>query len=173
MEELKALFGDGALTYGELESKLKESNIELANLKKGEYVSKGKLDRINSEYKDLQARYTELQKGTENYENLKTELETLKSEKLTNEQLKIIRDARVDEKFSKFVLNEVKSQLKENEKFEDVLNAYVKENQHFLTTRQNVFKQGASMQDLEHGNGVDDKNTNQIMNSILRNRGEN
>lgn len=50
MEKLKELFGDGALTFSELEEKLKDNkDIKLANLASGNWVDKKKLTDTEAE----------------------------------------------------------------------------------------------------------------------------
>ena len=56
MDKLKALFGDKALTYAELEAALKDSKeIKLANLASGQYVDIGKFKQAETQANDLQA----------------------------------------------------------------------------------------------------------------------
>lgn len=172
MDELKSLFGDGSLSYDEFASKLAENNIKLANLKSGAYVDKAKLDKASTSLSELQSKYDELVASTKNYEADKKELETFRTEKANKESIDKILGAKVDSKYAKFVLSEIKSNLGENEKFEDALTKYVKENPQYLTARQGVLKFGTP--DLEKGNAPENKKTtNQTMNEILRSRGEN
>jgi hypothetical protein len=50
MDKLKALFGEEALTYSQLEEKLKDNKeIKLANLAAGSHISKGKYDDVVAE----------------------------------------------------------------------------------------------------------------------------
>lgn len=50
MDKLKALFGEEALTWGQLEEKLKDNKeIKLANLAAGSHISKGKYDDVVAE----------------------------------------------------------------------------------------------------------------------------
>ncbi|HWP51805.1 MAG TPA: phage scaffolding protein [Clostridia bacterium] len=59
MEQLKQLFGDKALTYGELEAALKGcKDLKLANLAGGQYVDKAK-------YAQLEAQLAEAKTGRE------------------------------------------------------------------------------------------------------------
>lgn len=173
MDELKSLFGEGALTYEEFESKLAENNIKLANLKSGMYVDKSKLDKANTSYNELQAKYNELVENTKTYDADKKELEAFRTEKANRDYIDKIVGAKVDNKYAKFVLSEIKSSMGENDKFDDVLSKYVKDNPQYLTTRQGVFKFGSSSPDLENGKGTETKTINQTMNEIIRNRGEN
>lgn len=171
MDELKSLFGEGSLTYDEFESKLTEGNIKLANLKSGAYVDKSKLDKANSNYGELQAKYNELFESTKNYEADKKELEAYRTKEANAELIEKVKGAKVDDRYAKFVLSEVKGLMNEGDKFDDTLAKYVKDNPQYLTTRKGVFKVGASSPNLEQGNAPS-QNVNQIMNEIFRNKGE-
>lgn len=172
MEELKSIFGEEALNYEQFMAKVGEGNIKLANINAGGYVDKSKLDKQINSNKDLQAKYDELLKNTENYEAITKELNELRQEKETAGLFSQIRDAKVDDKFAKFVLSEVRGGLGEGEKFEDALAKFVKENPQYLTTRQGVFRVGSSTPNLENGTKSPAETTNQMMNSIIRKRGE-
>lgn len=173
MEELKTLFGEGSLSYDEFASKLGENNIKLANLKSGSYVDKAKLDKVNTSYSELETKYNALVESTKNYEAEKKELETFRTEKANKELIDKITNAKIDNKYAKFVLSEINSMVDDNNKFDDVLAKYVKDNPQYLVTRQGVLRFG-TLPDLEKGNSpVDNKSTNQTMNDIIRNRGEN
>ena len=51
MDKLKALFGTEALTFEQLEEKLKDNKeIKLANLAAGSHISKGKYDELETKY---------------------------------------------------------------------------------------------------------------------------
>jgi len=55
MEFLKSIFEDKALTYADLEAKLKDSkDIKLANLASGKYVDKDKFDKVELKANDLE-----------------------------------------------------------------------------------------------------------------------
>lgn len=169
MEELKVLFGENALTYDEFEAKVNSAgNIKLANLKSGLYVDKAKLEKATTSYTELETKYNKLVEDTKTYEADKKELETFKAEKANNELLSKVAGAKVDTKFQKFVLSEVKSSMKDDDKFEDVLSEYVKNNPQYLEVRQGVFKFGASTPNLEQGSSMTEKSINQQMNDIIR-----
>lgn len=51
MDKLKALFGTEALTWEQLEEKLKDNkDVKLANLAAGSHISKGKYDELETKY---------------------------------------------------------------------------------------------------------------------------
>lgn len=91
LDFLKKLFGeDGktALTFDEFKAAAEKANLDLADLSGGEYISKGKYDRVVGErdkYKkqideDLKPKLSELQNKGSSDEQLKKELETAKQE---------------------------------------------------------------------------------------------
>lgn len=170
MEDLKSLFGEETLSYEQFTEKVSNANIKLANINAGGYVEKAKLDKQITSNKELQAKYDELVKNTENYEAITQELNSLREEKTNNELAKQIHNANVDDKFAKFVLSEVRSIMKEGDKFEDVLSKYVKDNPQYLTQRQGAFRFfGSSTPNLEQGNQANTKSENETMNDIFRN----
>ena len=75
MEFLKELFADGSLSYDELSAKVQEKGFKLADLSKGEYVSKGKYDQLNDTLKVKEDALTnalkEAEKGSSASEALK------------------------------------------------------------------------------------------------------
>lgn len=170
MESLKSVFNNGVLTYEEFEAKCKENNIKLANLESGEYVDKEKLTRTNTSLNELKDKYARLVEDTKDYESNKKELNLLKQEKENDNLLSKIHEAKVDNKYAKFVLSEVKGKVDDNNSFDDVLKGYVKENPHFLETRSSVYLKGSSSPNLENANGNPQETENEIMNNIIRNR---
>ena len=85
MELLKAIFGDKALTFSELEAALKDNKeLKLANLAEGGYVGKEKFEALETKNKTL----SEQLKGLENIkpDELQAEITRLKSENEAAEQ---------------------------------------------------------------------------------------
>lgn len=172
MEELKSLFDGGSLSYDELISKCREQKIELANIGNGGYVSREKLNKEIAKTAELREQYTQLVNSTKDYETNMKELNTLRAEKENQGLIDKINGAKIDSKYAKFVLSEVKSQVNDENKFDDVLAKYVKENPQFLTTRTGVFSRGTSTPDLENGE-QHTKSVNEQMNDIFRSYKEN
>lgn len=166
--DLKALFGEDALNYEQFTAKITEQGIKLADLSTSTYVDKGKLEKQIASNKELQAKYDELAKNTENYEAITKELNELKEEKVTNGYFEQIRNAKVDDKFSKFVLSEIRGSMKEGEKFEDVLGKYVKENPQYLMAKQGAVQFNSP--NLENGGSLPTKSENEIINDLIRRR---
>ena len=171
MEELKALFGDGSLTYDEFEQKLGEAtDIKLANIKKGEYVSRTKYAEAEKNANDWHTKYDALTESTKDYETMKTNYETLSNEHKTlleqvdsEKKMNLVLNANVNPKFAKFVMSEVSAQTSDGKDFQKVLEEYLNENKEFLssTTPKGTFV------DLEHGTSVP-KSPNDKMNKLIR-----
>lgn len=154
------------------QDKLKEF-VEAINVANGLDVEKYKsqYNELAGQLREVENKYNELVEATKDFETTKAELEQFKAEKENNDLLQKITDAKIDERFSKFVLNEIKSGLKDGDKFEDNLANYVKENPQFLTARQGAFK-FSSTPDLEQGKVDEEKTSNQIMNDLFRSKKE-
>lgn len=171
MEEIKNLFGEETLSYEQFAEKLNTAeNLKLVNIKEKDngYVAKEKLDKVLHSYNELKTKYSQLLDETSSHEKDLEELKAMRAEKENADKLDKIRQAKVDDKFAKFVLSEIKGTIKENEKFEDVLEKFVKENPQYLTVRQGVFSFGASSPNLEQGSNANTESTNSIMNKIFR-----
>ena len=63
MEFLKALFGDGPLTYDQLTAKAKEAGLKVVNIADGSYISRNKFDDtvngLKTQVTDLQGQITQ------------------------------------------------------------------------------------------------------------------
>lgn len=155
------------------QDKLKEF-VEAINVANGLDVEKYKnqYNELAGQLKQVEGKYNELVEATKDFESTKAELEQFRAEKENQGYLEQISNAKIDNRFSKFVLNEVKSSLKDGDKFEDCLANYVKENPQFLTARQGAFK-FTSTPDLEQGKVSEEKTANQIMNDLFRSKNEN
>ena len=101
MEFLKDVFGDKALTYSELDAELKDNkDIKLANLAKGEYVSKDKLDTKIKELETANNTIRDLQETVKKFDGV--DVEKLKSDvaawekKYNSDISNIKRDSAVD-----------------------------------------------------------------------------
>ncbi len=71
MEFLKEVFGDGSLTYAELEEKLKGNDkIKLANLASGLYVDKGKLAGVEAELAAAKQSNADLQEAVKKFDGV-------------------------------------------------------------------------------------------------------
>lgn len=167
MEELQELFGDGALSYADFEAKVAEAGLKLANLKGGGYVDKGKYDKLAGEY----AKYKQENDVSKyaDYDTLKAELEKLKAEKEEAEFVAKVAEAKVDAKFQKFVVAEVKPLVSDKKDFKTCLDEYLKENPQFVENvqRRGVIRSGSQVS-LDEGSGAGAKNINQKMNDFIR-----
>lgn len=169
MDELKELFGDGSLDYTTFEQKLTESGIKLANLEKGEYVAKGKHEKLAKEFEKYKAE-NDISKFAD-YENIKSELDTLKIEKAERELLEKVVKSGVNEKFQKFVISEVKSLVTEQKDFDACLKDYLTENKQFteVEKQKGFFQKGSSSTKLQ-GNEPNEKEFGKKLNEFLRSK---
>lgn len=79
MEKLKALFGTDALTWEQLEEKLKDNKeVKIANLASGQYVDKKKLDDKVAELATAQTTITGLQDTVKKFDGV--DIEKLKKD---------------------------------------------------------------------------------------------
>lgn len=167
MDELQELFGDEALNYADFSAKLSEKGIKLANIKAGGYVDKGKYDKLAGEY----AKYKQENDVSKyaDYDTLKAELEKLKAEKEEAEYVAKVAEAKVDAKFQKFVVSEVKPLVSDKKDFKTCLDEYLKENPQFVENvqRRGVIRSGSQVS-LDEGSGAGAKNINQKMNDFIR-----
>ena len=167
MDELQELFGEESLSYADFTAKLNEKGIKLANIKAGGYVDKGKYDKLAGEY----AKYKQENDVSKyaDYDTLKAELEKLKAEKEEAEFVAKVAEARVDARFQKFVVAEVKPLVSDKKDFKTCLDEYLKENPQFVENvqRRGVIRSGSQVS-LDEGSGASAKNINQKMNDFIR-----
>ncbi len=167
MDELQELFGEESLSYADFTAKLNEKGIKLANIKAGGYVDKGKYDKLAGEY----AKYKQENDVSKyaDYDTLKAELEKLKAEKEEAEFVAKVAEAKVDAKFQKFVVSEVKPLVSDKKDFKSCLDEYLKENPQFVENvqRRGVIRSGSQVS-LDEGSGASAKNINQKMNDFIR-----
>ena len=167
MDELQELFGEESLSYADFTAKLNEKGIKLANIKAGGYVDKGKYDKLAGEY----AKYKQENDVSKyaDYDTLKAELEKLKAEKEEAEFVAKVAEAKVDAKFQKFVVSEVKPLVSDKKDFKTCLDEYLKENPQFVENvqRRGVIRSGSQVS-LDEGSGAGAKNINQKMNDFIR-----
>lgn len=167
MDELQELFGEESLSYADFTAKLNEKGIKLANIKAGGYVDKGKYDKLAGEY----AKYKQENDVSKyaDYDTLKAELEKLKAEKEEAEFVAKVAEAKVDAKFQKFVVAEVKPLVSDKKDFKTCLDEYLKENPQFVENvqRRGVIRSGSQVS-LDEGSGAGAKNINQKMNDFIR-----
>lgn len=168
MDELKALFGEGTLTYAEFEQKCTEGGIKLANLATGGYVSKEKHERLQKDFDKFKAE-NDTSKYSD-YDTIKSELETLKAQNAERELLEKISTAKVDGKFSKFVLSEVKGLVTDKKDFDACLTEYLQSNPQFVEQAQPQGNRGfftSSSVNLD-GKSTGAKTTDEKMNNFLK-----
>lgn len=156
MENLKNLLGSAyheGITVEEINTFLSGKNY--VNLKDGGYVDKNKYDTLKTNYDNLK-------ESTKDYETIKNEHKTLTEEKTRSTYLAKIKEAGIDDKFAKFVLSEIE----QNDKFDDNLKAYIKNNPQYNATKEpkKVINSNVNVND----GSQEEKNVNQQMNDIFR-----
>ena len=170
MEELKALFGEGSLSYEEFSQKLGEAKdtINLANLKSDKYVDKDKLVKAEKKLTELQTKFSALEESTKGFGDLQTSYDTLKAnydalitKQEEAEKMALISSANVNPKFAKFIYAEVSSMTNESKDFKTALAEYLNDNKEFLNVKQGTYV------DLE-GGIPQSKTANEKMNDFIR-----
>ena len=169
MEELKGLFGEDALTYAQLEQKLNASDtIKLANLKSNTYVDINKFAKAQSEAKDYKEKYNALFETTKDYDDVKAKYSQYVEKEENSQMFEKLKAYKIDEKFSKFVFNEVKSTVNDKKDFDTALKEYASQNPQFVSANQkSLFVKKSTTPNLENGQ-EQPKQENQTMNEILR-----
>lgn len=178
MEELKALFGDQAISYEEFEKKLADSGdtIRLANLKTGMYVNKGKLDKQIKRFEKYKAKNESKEEAEQDmdaqYASLKAEYDSMSKKYATllkkqdmAEKMDLISKANVDKKFAEFVYSKVDPQVSRSKDFQTALGEFLKDNSQYLSASKGTFV------DLQNGNSGT-KSPNQRMNDFIRRKGK-
>lgn len=168
MEELESLFGGLKLDYKEFAQKVDEAGIKLANLKSGGYVDKGKYEKLEKSELDWKTKFEALTESTKDYEQLKTNFETLTAEhtKLLEQQendkkTNLVKEARVNPKFVEFVVDKVSKLTDDKKDFQTALSEYLKENSEFISANKGTFV------NLETGTPAP-KTENEKMNEFIR-----
>lgn len=141
--------------HGKLITEAKE---EILNLKTQVNSFETEKQKYESKLKDYETKMQENDKSLKNFQDLTNENKQLKSQMQLNE-------SNVKKEFSKFVANEVLSQVNDENDFASVLENYKKENpQYFGET---VVKKVQSSPTL-NGGDTRPQTTNDIMNDLLR-----
>lgn len=167
---LKQFFGeDGttAITYEQLSQGIASKGIKLADLSLGGYVAKDKFDEQTRKFNDYKTK-NDISKYAD-YDAIKAELETLKTEKADRELIEKLSAKKVKPEFQKFVLSEVKANVTEQVDFDKAMEAYLKENAQYIAIeddgKKKIFKNSSVQLD---GGAGENKGINQKMNSLFR-----
>lgn len=170
MDFLKQFFGeDGntAITYEQLSQGVTSKGMKLADLSLGGYIAKDKFDDQVRKFNDYKAK-NDVSKYAD-YDDMKAELDALKTEKADRELLEKLSGKKVKQEFQKFVLSEIKANVTEQVTFDKAMEDYLKANTQYIATeekgKQTFFK--SSSVPLENGAG-ETKNTNAKMNALFR-----
>jgi hypothetical protein len=171
MDFLKQFFGeDGntAITYEQLSQGITSKGMKLADLSLGGYVDKNKFDDQVRKFNDYKAK-NDVSKYAD-YDDLKTELEALRTEKADRELMSKLSSKNVKPEFQEFVLTKIKANVTEQVTFDKAMEDFLKENAQYVVSEEEgkkpFFK--SSSAPLNGGSG-EKKNTNEKMNSFIRN----
>ena len=164
MEELRELFNEGAISFDDFTAKLSAKGIKLADLSKDGYVDKNKYNKVVNDFAEYK-KNNDVSKYAD-YDTIKAEIETLKSEKIERDYLEKISSAKVDDKFKKFVLSEVKPLVTDKKDFDTCLKEYLETNTQFVGNSQ-TFSKGSSSLNLQGGDSGTSKE-NKYMNDLIR-----
>ena len=141
-----------------IEAIMTEHGKALTSLKEKNEEYKDMISKYENDIKELNSSIAEKDKSLENYSQVTNENKDLKA------QLQMSA-SNVKKEFSKFVTNEVMSQVDDEHSFEKVLEGYKKENpQYFGDT---VVKKVQTSPSL-NGGTPKEPTTNDIMNDIIR-----
>jgi len=141
--------------HGKLITEAKEQILELKTQVNGFETEKQKYE---SKIQDYEAKMQESKQSLKNYENMASENKQLRSQMQLN-------DSNVKKEFSKFVANEVLSQVNDDNDFASVLEHYKQENPQYFGDP--IVKKVQSSPTLTGGDTAP-QTTNDIMNDLLR-----
>ena len=165
MEELKSVFGEEALTYESFTQKVTDAGLKLGNLGSGNYVAKGKFDKLQTEFNQYKLD-NDVSKYAD-YDSIKQELADLKAQQVESAQLGEVSKAGVDEKFAKFVMSEVRAMVDDKKDFATCLKEYLDANEQYKVAQsKSFFTKGNTSLNLQGKDGA--KSVNQKMNEFLR-----
>lgn len=170
MDFLKQFFGEdgsSAITYEQLAQGIASKGMKLADLSLGGYVDKNKFDDQVRKFSDYKAK-NDVSKYAD-YDDIKAELEALKTEKADRELMEKLSAKKVKPEFQRFVLSEIKGAVTDDVEFDKAMETYLKENPQYIAVeekaKQTFFKSSSTL--LDNGSG-ESKNTNQKMNALFR-----
>lgn len=169
MEDLfKSFFNEGeAINYEQFSQKLNESGMKLADINAGGYVDKNKYDRIVNEYADYKSK-NDVSKYAD-YDKIKADLEQYKIKETEREKTDKLKNAKVDDKFVRFVMSEVDTMVNDKEDFDKCLEKYLKENPQYVSAQKPVITFGSGINIEGDGKGAPTQNeTNKLMNKLIR-----
>lgn len=167
MEELKSIFGEESLSYESFTQKVTDAGLKLGNLGSGNYVAKGKYDKLQTEF-DKYKTDNDVSKYAD-YDSIKEELASLKTQQVESAQLGEISKAGVDDKFAKFVMSEVRAMVDDKKDFTTCLKEYLDANEQYkVSQNKSFFTKGSTSLNLQGQDTT--KNINQKMNEFLRSK---
>lgn len=181
-EELKELFGDGALSYEDFTKAIESKGIKLANLSAGGYVAKSKYDDdlkkakaldYKKKFEDLQASIegddgvnAKLKNITTERDDYKSKYETLNEEYSVLNATNKVANAGIKPEFAEYVATKVLKMTSDTIDFDTALKSYKAKNPQF-NVETTVVKKNSSVS-LDGKEQTNQNETNQIMNDLIR-----
>ena len=164
----KSFFSEGeAINYEQFNQKLGESGMKIVDINAGGYVDKNKYDRMVNEYTDYKSK-NDVSKYAD-YDTIKSELQQYKIKEVEQQKTDKIKQAKVDDKFVRFIISEVDNMVNDKEDFDKCLEKYLKDNPQYITTTKPIITFGSSVN--VEGDGKNNSQvapTNKVMNALLR-----
>lgn len=146
MANIKEILGDAYkedMTLEEVDKALESK--KLVDLSTGDYVSKAKYDNLETKHKNLQAEFDQVKEQTKDYETLKTENESFKSEKANAELKQNLVKYGIKDTAFKYVKGDIDAkelELGDDEKVNEAnVKKYLEAHPEFATTQTPPAKQ--------------------------------
>ncbi len=106
MEFLQELFEGGALSFEQLQTKVQEKGIKLADLSQGQYVDKQKFDNKVEEVNNLQSQLNTASETIKDFQNTENDLKTLRQKAQDYEKDNQAWQDRYDNSIKEYALRE-------------------------------------------------------------------
>jgi len=170
MEELKALFGDSALTYEQFEEALEKAKdtVKLANLIEGKYIDRDIYEKQEAKLQEYKTKADAFDENEKEYNSLKEQYDSMNAsyndllaKQDLAEKMNIIADANVDKKFADYVYTKVNPNVTEEKNFQTALGEFLKDNSQYLNASKGTFV------DLQNGSTAP-QSSSETINKWLR-----
>lgn len=181
-EELRELFGDATLSYEDFTKAVEGKGMKLANLSNGGYVAKSKYDDdlkkaraldYKKKFEDLQASIEGDDGVNAKLKNITTERDDYKSKyEALNEEYSVlsatnkVANAGIKPEFAEYVANKVLKMTSDTIDFDTALKSFKAKNPQY-NVETTIVKKNSSI-DLGGNSQINQKETNQIMNDLIR-----
>lgn len=137
-----------------------EGNSKIVNLSNGGYVSKEKFDALNNNYQTLQ-------NDTKDFEDIKNKYTALVEKQTKDSQISLINKY-VKPEFAEYVHFQMKQGNKLNDKLEDNVKDYLKNNQQYGIVQEPQGRVITSFAQVQQGQQIQQGNANASINDAIR-----